>query len=681
MNWKNRRILLVSNRLPITIEKRKGGFHYHPSIGGLATALSSICTKYNYKWIGWHGVTSQSKKIESKLSEYNCYPVFIGKKDVEKYYHGFCNETLWPLFHYFPRTTKYDFRQWESYKKVNELFRDRIVEIAKPDDIIWIHDYHLMYLASLLRNELPDATIGFFLHTPFPPLEIFRLLPWRIEILKGVLGADLIGFHTYEYSNNFLNAILCLLGIDHELGNVLFEERTVKVDVLPIGIDFEAHFNALNNENVKKEIHKFQSVTGKRKIIFSIDRLDYIKGIPERLAAYETFLIKNPSWHEKTTFVLAVSPSRGYRGEYQLLNSEINELVGKINGKYGTMGWTPIVYIHRTLPFNTLNALYAIADVALITPIRDGMNLVAKEYIATCSDGKGVLILSEMAGAAKELGEAVLVNPNDKEEVAEAIKKALEMPEKEQITRNKAMQNRLRFYDIERWTKQFLGRLLEVKDSQEIMSAKIVDNEIRFQMLTDYYKSSSRLILLDYDGTLVPFASKPEDAKPDNTLLEILKKLSDVPENEVVLITGRDRETLDRWFNNLNISLVAEHGAWIKKKESKEWKVIEPLTSEWKKEIRSILQLFLDRVPGSFIEEKDFSLAWHYRDVEEEASISLSHELMTILTQISANLEIGVLKCSKVIEIKNVGINKGRAGLRFLSTVSPKGFCNRPTNN
>lgn len=669
ITWKNRRILLVSNRLPVTVEKKKGGFHFHQSIGGLATALSSVYKKYNCMWVGWPGIISYSKeKIESKLStEYNCYPVFISKRAVERFYHGFCNETLWPLFHYFPRITRYDSVQWEYYKKVNELFRDKILDIVKPDDFIWIHDYHLMYLPSLLREELPEATIGFFLHVPFPPVEIYRLLPWRIEILKGLLGADLIGLHTHEYATNFLNTIPYFLGIDHELGNVAFENRTVKVGVFPMGIDFESYFNASNNKDVKKEIQKFRNIVGDRKIIFSIDRLDYIKGIPERLEAYETFLIKNPRLHEKVIMVLVVSPSRVGGVQYQLLNNQINEMVGKINGKYGTIGWSPIVYLHRTLPLNTLCALYMIADVALITPIRDGMNLVAKEYISACSDGKGVLILSEMAGAAKELGEAILVNPNNKEEIAEAIKKAFEMPEQEQTIRNKAMQKRLRFYDIERWTNQFLEGLLEVKKFQEIMSAKIVDNEIQSQLLTDYYKSSSRLILLDYDGTLVPFASRPEDAKPDNTLVEMLKKLSDVPENEVVLITGRDRETLDKWFDNLNISLVAEHGVWIKKRDSKKWETIELLTSEWKNEIRPVLELFVDRVPGSFIEEKEFSLAWHYRNVETESGIALSHELMTVLTHISANLEIGVLKGSKVIEIKNVGINKGRAGLRFLS--------------
>lgn len=669
MTEKSPRILLVSNRLPVAIEKRKGGFHYHRTIGGLATALSSVYQKYNCLWIGWPGLTPRLKAtLKSKLySEYNCYPVFLPNRDVENFYHGFSNETLWPLFHCFPRSTRYDYAQWECYKKANKSFFDSVVEISKPNDIIWIHDYHLMLLPSLLREELPDATIGFFLHIPFPPPEIFRLLPWRIEILKGLLGADLIGFHTHDYAGNFLNNLHSLLGIDHELGKVSFESRTVKIDAFPMGIDFETHFNATSMREVQKEIHKFQSIVGNRKIIFSIDRLDYTKGIPERLDAFEVFLENNPKWHEKIVLILIVAPSRTGSHQYQLLKNQIDEMVGRINGKYGTVGWTPIIYIHRTIPFNTLSALYAIADVALITPIKDGMNLVAKEYIAACSDGKGVLILSEMAGAAKELGEAIIVNPNNKEDVADAIKTALKMPEKEQIERIKKMQKRLRFYDIERWTCQFFEKLHEIKEIQNLMEARIVDAEKLSQLKEDYYKSSSRLILLDYDGTLVPFADTPEDARPDDRILDILNKLSETPENEVVLITGRDKETLDKWFGSLNISLIAEHGAWIKKKSHTEWEIIEPLTSEWKREIRPILELFVDRVPNSFIEEKDFSLAWHYRNVETEHGASLSNELMALLTQISANLEIGVLKGSKVIEIKNIGINKGRTALRFLS--------------
>ena len=667
------RILIASNRLPISVEKRKGKAYFHPSVGGLATALSSVHNQYQWWWVGWSGTKSFSKKIESKfVSEFRCHPVFLSKKDIEKYYQGFCNRTLWPLFHYFPRITKYDSSEWDYYKKVNQVFCNRIVDVANPDDVIWIHDYHLMLLPSLLRKYLPEATIGFFLHTPFPPFGIFRLLPWRKEILNGILGADLIGFHTFEYSNNFLDSVLCLLGKDHKLGRIHIETRIIKVGVFPLGIDFQRYFAAGKDPQVDSEIRRFRDMIGKRKVVLSIDRLDYTKGIPERLDAFNNFLENNPKWHGNVTLVLAVTPSRVNIYEYQLLKKEIDELVGRINGKYSTIDWNPILYVHRTLPFHTLAALYVMADVALVTPIRDGMNLIAKEYIAASSNGLGVLILSEMAGAARELGEAIIVNPNNKQEISDALNLALEMSTKEQILRNTTMQKRLRFYDVKLWTRQFFDQLFEIKKLQKTLEAKIINDRIKSKLITDYHKSNSRIIFLDYDGTLVPFAESPRKSIPDDKLLELLEQLAEQPENEIVLITGRDRKTLDKWFRNLNISLVGEHGVWLKTKNSNSWEIIEPLQSDWKREIRPTLELYVDRVPDSFIEEKEFSIAWHYRNVKTEGGELQAKELIALLTSISANIEIGVLHENKVIELKNVGINKGRAALRFLSKQNPQ---------
>lgn len=667
------RILIASNRLPISVERRKGKAYFHPSVGGLATALSSVHNQYQWWWVGWSGTKSFSKKIESKfVSEFRCYPVFLTKKDIEKYYQGFCNRTLWPLFHYFPRITKYDSSEWDYYKKVNQVFCNRIVDVANPDDVIWIHDYHLMLLPGLLKKYLPEATIGFFLHIPFPPFGIFRLLPWRKEILNGILGADLIGFHTFEYSNNFLDSVLCLLGKDHELGRIHNENRIIKVGVFPLGIDFQRYFTAGKDPQVNSEIRRLRNIIGKRKVVLSIDRLDYTKGIPERLDAFNTFLENNPKWHGNVTLALAVTPSRVNVHEYQLLKKEIDELVGRINGKYSTIDWSPILYVHQTLPFHTLAALYIMADVALVTPIRDGMNLIAKEYIAASSNGLGVLILSEMAGAARELGEAIIVNPNNKQEISDALNLALEMSTKEQILRNTTMQKRLRFYDIELWTRQFFDQLFEIKKLQETLEAKLIDDRIKSKLITDYHKNNSRIIFLDYDGTLVPFTESPRKSTPDDKLLELLEQLAEPPENEIVLITGRDRSTLDKWFRKLNISLVGEHGTWIKTKKSNSWEIIEPLQSDWKREIRPTLELYVDRVPGSFIEEKEFSIAWHYRNVKTEGGELQAKELMALLTSISANIEIGVLHGNKVIELKNVGINKGRAALRFLSKQNPQ---------
>jgi trehalose 6-phosphate synthase/phosphatase len=665
------RVILVSNRLPVSVRRVNGKLHLHPSIGGLATALSSIHSKHGWLWVGWPGARFSSRQVESVLeSELNCHPVFLSAKEVEKYYHGFCNRTLWPLLHYFPKATRYDYSEWNYYRRVNQKFCDKVLDVTRPGDVIWIHDYHLMLLPTMLRRHLAEAKIGFFLHTPFPPPEIFCLLPWRREIIEGILGADLIGFQTLEYANNFLDSVLILLGKSHELGKIYVEDRgLVKVGAFPIGIDFEKWFNAGGDPRTIREARKFKKIIGERKVILSFSRLEYTKGIPEQLEAFDAFLEQHPEWHEKVALILAVSPSRMETREYQLLKREVDEIVGRINGKYSTIGWTPILYLHRTLPFHTLAALYVMADVALITPLRDGMNLIAMEYVAACSNGSGVLILSETAGAAKELGEAILVNPNDKQEVSDALNAALRMPVEEQALRNRRMQERLRSRDVEAWARLFLEQLLEVKEIQEALRAKVIDDEIKRDLVLDYHRGSPRLLLLDYDGTLVPIREEPQESAPDEDLIDLLRRLAEPEENEVVLISGRDRATLDEWFRGLNVTLVGEHGAWLKRPGSS-WELMEPLTSSWKREIRPILQMYADRVLGSFIEEKEFSIAWHYRKAETEYGESLARELARLLTSMTASFDVEVLHGKKVIEVKSAGVNKGRVALRLLSSRS-----------
>ena len=457
-----------------------------------------------------------------------------------------------------------------------------------------------MLLPELIRAKLPDAKIGFFLHIPFPSFEIFRLLPWRREILDGLLGADIIGFHTYSYVKHFLESVRRILGFEHTYGEITLSNRIVKVDTFPMGIDYEKFANAASDSKVQRELDKIRKNLGDRKIILSIDRLDYTKSIPQRLEAFDLFLDKYPEFKAKITFIVVAVPSRTKVEHYRLLKKQVDELIGKINGKYGTLGWTPIWYIYRSLPFHTLAALYTIADIALITPYRDGMNLIAKEFIASKADSKGVLILSEMAGAAEELGEALIVNPNNREAIAEALREALLMTDEEQIERNKVIQQRLQRYSVKRWAMDFVDSLMHVKKLQQDLSTKRLTDEIKIKLLDVYSKSKARLILLDYDGTLVHFAEKPEKAKPAEELLKLLTSLAHNVKNEIVIISGRDRETLDKWFGHLDIGLVAEHGVWIKER-GKEWETIEPLENDWKKEILPVLEVYVDRTPGSFL--------------------------------------------------------------------------------
>jgi len=367
------RLLIVSNRLPIKIVKRKNKVHFQRSVGGLATGLSSFYKSCQSLWIGWPGITlkkikKEKKDVETRLMAENNYPVFLSQQDVEGYYNGFCNKTIWPLFHYFTQYTKYNENLWRHYKRVNEAFCDAVIKVMEPDDVIWVHDYHLMLFPKLIREKIPDATIGFFLHIPFPSFEEFRLLPWRKEILEGLLGADLIGFHTYDYVRYFISSVRRLLGFEHTLGQITAGNRVVKVDTFPMGIDYQRFTSALKNPEVKQEINKIRKKVGDHKIIFSIDRLDYTKGILQRLDAFNLFLEKNPEYKEKVTFILVAVPSRITVEQYELLKKQLDERVGRINGKHGTIEWMPVWYLYRFLPFHHLVALYNLADVALVTP-------------------------------------------------------------------------------------------------------------------------------------------------------------------------------------------------------------------------------------------------------------------------------------------------------------------------
>jgi len=677
LSEKKRRLLIVSNRLPFTITKENGGYAFNKSSGGLVTGLSSFLESWDgdYIWIGWPGQTPIEENAavlrKEALKKYGAYPIFLPEETMESFYQGFCNCTIWPLFHYFPSLATYSEEQWHTYRKVNELFAEAVLEIAEPNDIVWIHDYHLMLLPGILREKSPPLTIGFFLHIPFPSFEIFRLIPrpWATEIIDKMIGADLIGFHTHEYTQYFLRNVLRFTGNEHNLGQIITPSRTVKADTFPMGIEFAKFFEASKDQAVQKERDELQKTLPAPKVVFSVDRLDYTKGILNRLEGYQLFLDNNAEWRGKVIFLIVVVPSRIGVEHYQQMKNSIDGLVGKINGQFGDMTWTPIVYQYRSLDFPVLAALYSLSHIALITPLRDGMNLVAKEYVASRVDRSGVLILSEMAGASKELGEAIIINPNHKEDIARALEEAIEMPPEEQTARIGQMQSRLKTYDVIRWAGDFLGALNSIKELQRSFEARMINSQIMESMSNEFHRTQKRLLLLDYDGTLVPFSSHPAYSRPDPALIELLTKLSDDSQNDVVIISGRDKNAIGEWFHDIPLGLVAEHGAWIKER-GEPWRLLRPINSDWKKSLYPILKIFADRLPGSFIEEKEFSLVWHYRRADPEHASLRAHELIDQLTNFTANIDIQILRGSKVVEIRNAGINKANAAMALLSRQS-----------
>lgn len=674
----SRRLILVSNRLPFHLLEKGNKVTLKQSDGGLVTALTSYFEQESNRdaftekiWIGsadfpekrWEKFIQQGGAMESFIMR----PIFIDPKVYSKYYNGFCNATLWPLFHYFLTYVVYDQESFENYERVNQLFADELLKIVEPDDTIWIHDYQLFLLPQLIREKMPNASIGFFLHIPFPSFELFRLLhrSWKEKIIRGLLGADLIGFHTHEYVQHFLKTVRMVTGHDHQYRTIAYENRSVKADLFPLGIDYEKFNGTSQTEEVVQKREVIIRNFAHKKILFSVDRLDYTKGVTHRLAGFERFLELHPEWLEKVVFILVVVPSRQIISKYNERRKLIEELVGSINGKYSTLSWQPVIYRYSHLPFDELCALYSAADVGLITPLRDGMNLVAKEYVASCAEHRGVLILSELAGAAFELGEALLVNPLDNDELAKAIGEALAMPPEEQKRKLDLMQRRLIDYDVNNWMNDFLNQLAEIKDHQQLESNKQITSSKREELIHAFQNAQSRTLLLDYDGTLVEFAKHPKEAVPDKKLLKLLATLGDDPRTHITIVSGRDAEILNNWFQGLPVSLVAEHGAAIKHLND-EWVHQYEHDQSWKAVVRPTLEMFSRRCPGSFIEEKNHTLAWHYRNVDLELGFTRSRELLDNLLHLVRSVHLQVIDGNKVIEVRVAGFDKGIAARKLL---------------
>ncbi|MBC7922280.1 MAG: bifunctional alpha,alpha-trehalose-phosphate synthase (UDP-forming)/trehalose-phosphatase [Ferruginibacter sp.] len=656
--------IIVSNRLPISVHWEEGQFTFLPSAGGLATGLKSLHDSGDVTWIGWPGRTfapdEDTSEVTERLREEHLLPVYISAEDYEDFYEGFSNKTVWPLFHYFQQYTEYNARYWEVYQKVNQQFSQEVLRIAEPGDRIWVHDYQLMLLPQMIREQVPDTTIGFFLHIPFPSYEIFRTLPWRKEILWGIIGSDFVGFHTYDYVRHFLSALSRILELEHSLGRVQLPGRVVDVDALPMGIDYEKYENAVKEPETIAEVIKFRQQIGQEKIILSIDRLDYSKGILQRLEAFELFLDAYPEWQHRVSLIMVLVPSRAGVDQYQSLKTHIDETVGRINGKYNTIDWRPIYYFYRALDFHTLSALYYLSEVALVTPFRDGMNLVAKEYLASKIDKKGVLILSEMAGAAKELTGAVLVNPNDSHAIVEALHEALAMPVEEQKRRNEPMQKNLARYNVSHWAQTFLKSMEDTRQAVLQLREKYFSDPVQRRIFSDYQAANQRLLLLDYDGTLVNFVTDPLEAAPGEQVTTLVGQLAGDVGNQVVIISGRDRKFLNQWFGSLPVNLIAEHGVWRKERDG-EWQQFGDLSQEWKPEINGLMETFVDRTANSFIENKDYSLAWHYRASDPELANIRVRELLDGLSKLIGRHQLQILEGSKVIEVKSQTINKGKA--------------------
>ncbi|KAH8060265.1 hypothetical protein JL720_13602 [Aureococcus anophagefferens] len=639
------------------VPERAGRWSFDDAPGGLATALRGISMEVQFVWVGWVGCDvppqERARVAERLMREHGCFPVFLEPQLVENYYNGFCNDVLWPLFHYVPlpmyqagAEKKFDAHLWDAYTEANRRFAEAVMEVYKGDgadskadaskkkkklssgiasffgagsasqgaDVVWVHDYHLMRLPLELRRLDPRVAVAWFLHTPFPSSEIYRILPYRRELLEGLLHADLVGFHTYDYARHFLSACSRVLDVSTTTPKgIEFGGRFCSIGVFPIGIDPLLIRNTLRSRAVKKRTGELGDTFEGRKIIIGVDRLDYIKGMPHKLLAFELFLSRNPSWVGKVTLIQVGVPTRVDVAEYQTLAKHVNELVGRINGVYGTLEYSPIHYINQSIPQDELIAIYHLADACLVTSVRDGMNLVSHEYVAAQEDVSDDEAEGEGAkqGALGEEGEG----PRRRRESA--------------------------------CCKPF------AKDGPGARS----------------------LVVTDYDGTLTQIQSLPQLATPAPVVTQLLATLARDTRNTVYVMSGRERRFMDKWLGKLKVGLAAEFGYCHRAPDDEQgvWKSLgRELDTSWKDVVRPIMQYFAERTPGTYIESKESSLAWHYRDADPHFGAWQAKDMQIHMEDVMSNLPLEIIQGNRLVEVRHVGVNKSLV-LEEVLRMGPRG--------
>lgn len=586
---KRYRLMIVANRLPVSATRAADGvWSLRDSVSGLVAGLRGAEKNYDVTWIGWPGVHVETDSDKVALTEalvsQRYHPVFLDESLVELYYNGYCNSVLWQLFHYvsLPLETRLDGtqtmkHQWNAYMQANVKFAEEVLKLYREGDIVWCHDYHLMLLPSLLKDRVPGMKVGWFLHTPFPSSEIYRTLPQREAVLRGVLSADLVGFHTYDYARHFVSACTRIMGLEGTPEGVEDRGSATRVAAFPIGIDPDHFTNALRDPEVRKQIDTLKARFAGKKVMLGVDRLDMIKGIPQKLLAFEKFLLERPQWRDQVLLVQIAVPTRKDVPEYQKLRSLVHEIVGRINGRFGTIGSVPIHHLDREMGLQELCALYAVTDVALITSLRDGMNLVSYEFVACQSEKTGVLVLSEFAGAAQSLGAgAILVNPWNIGEMALAIEEALSMPEKEKQERHQQNFKHITAHTSSLWADNFISELNDTHVEAELRRLKIPPMLSISAVCHAFAKAEFRLLVFGFNATLTqrieksgPVAKRQCDharevKKVSPEVKAFLRRLAENSKTMIVIFSGSERSRLEEVFGDLPIWLSAENGVFIR---------------------------------------------------------------------------------------------------------------------
>lgn len=677
------KLIIVSNRLPISFSKNHDGWSFKKSSGGLVTGLKGI--EHPFIWVGWLGdeiqIADQPEVLETlKLQHPDLRPVFLSKIEEKDYYSGFSNSILWPLFQYQCEKSGKHYNDldelYKSYCQVNEKFSKVVLENYEEGDLVWVHDYQLFLVPKILRSHEQNMKIGFFLHIPFPSSEIYRILPVSKEILEGILSSNLIGFHTHDYVRHFLNSCTQIFGTSTSLSGFLHEKSFVSINAYPIGISPNQFQSVMKEEKTIDKILKFKEQFKNRKIILGIDRLDYTKGIDLKLNIYRKFL---DSYQERPILIQIGVPTRENIDAYSSLKDEVNRLVGEINSVYGSLDYNPILYLNQSVDMNTLCALYSIADICFITSIRDGMNLVALEYII-CQDeaikyreDHGVLLLSEFAGASRSLNGSIIINPYDQCLCSKKILSTLYMDKEEKSIRHQHNFDIVVNNTAQDWCTKFIHDL-EKSSNQDyfpVSTLPILNYSILQKSLFD---SQKRLFILDYDGTLVNLNRDPLLALPSQRLKKILNRLLKNPKNNVIILSGRSKDNLTEIFKDVpEIGLSSEHGFIHKDTRSNEWNSLYEFKVEntWKDMTLEILESFCKRTFGAFIEENPNSIVFNYRNCEESFGDFQANELKLYMKQTFTVVPMDIIDGKKIIEFRPMGVSKGYSTHKLISKYTP----------
>ncbi len=669
----NRRWLIVSNRLPFTVDSETGNLQR--GSGGLVTALSSTQADAEKIWLGLGSKEIAESKNPEMLGECGIrqlIPIEVDAELYDKYYTGFANDVLWPLFHYQTAMVNFQGDAWLAYQKVNQIFAEKILDEIQEGDLVWIHDYHLFLLPQYLRaglqqRKLKNVRIGFFLHIPWPSSEVFRQLPVREEVIRGVLGADLVGFHDYNYLRHFATALEVLLGLECDLYHVRYD-RSIQLGVFPVSIDPEKHYAALREPDVIARVAELKKAAV-GKIILGVDRLDYSKGLDLKLEIFRRFLRRYPEWVGHVQLIQVAVPTRQSSPEYQKLKEKIDRLVGEINGEFSTAGYTPINYIFSSINFSELTALYHVSDLLLVSSTRDGMNLVALEYLASQNpENPGVLLLSEFAGVSAFLAFCDLINPWDIENSSQKIQEGLKLPLERRKLQFDGMRSFLEAYTAAQWGRSFMHALSKQSDrigNTVDINLDAEDLNIGPHALTSLQKNSTYL-LLDYDGTLAPITEHHSQAQIAQDVFNVVQDLSNCPGVFVTIVSGRNRNFLKEQFAGLHVGLVAEHGAQIFFPKEAKWRVNRRVSLKpWYPMAEKIMNDYCLRVPKSFVERKARSVVWHYRQSPSPFADYQAHRLASDLRHGLSEFPANILIGKKIIEVRSIESNKGRFFANF----------------